>query len=105
MRKASALQPVDLMSDETWKTWQRLYIPWHNGAKNRKTWSNHHGGVPNTEIVFRIIVEEFFPEELDGGFGLEPGDAKNTLKRELSLFYTSSGLADMYSSEASEAAA
>ena len=89
---ASALGPVDVMGQETWEQWRDLYTPWYETAKARSTNRIKTGWVYNTELVFKIVVEGYRPEDLDKGFGMTSGAAYGALKAELGRFFDPHGI-------------
>lgn len=84
-----ALQPLDVMGDEIWDHYKKYYIPWYKMASvisvHRKRYAP--GAVSLAAISFRVLVEDFFPEEIDSSFGLVKGSAYRGLRAALDAYY------------------
>lgn len=87
-RKGRVLQPLDVMSDETYDLWKTCYCPWYDSLKNQTIHSSTVGPISLTGIVFRILIEEYHPDQLDNAFRFEVGMSLKILKAQLDRFST-----------------
>jgi len=93
--RSSATSPLDVMGDDLWKHHQTIFTPWCNIAS--KTSVNRRmagGGLTIAAITFKILVEDFYPEAIDKGFGLVKGTALKALKAGLSAYFSPERLVD-----------
>ena len=84
-RRTKVMQPLDVMSDDTWETYKDFFKPWITAASRRHTPRLRNGTILNSEVVHRILVEETFPAVCDQLLGLAPGAALKTLRYELKM--------------------
>ena len=88
IRRASALQPLDVMGEDTWALYQGTFVPWYNRAKEAKVGCQSTGNVTRLQIVFRVVIDEFFPEQVDKFLRLEGGTALRVVQGQLASFFT-----------------
>lgn len=83
------LQPLDVMGDDLWEHYCKVYKPWYTEASKitvtRKRFQV--GGVSIAAVAFRVLVEDFFPEEVDKGYALVQGTTYRALRAGLSAYY------------------
>lgn len=87
MRRATALQPLDVMGDDTWALYKETFVPWYTRAKEQKVGCKVTGNVTKLQIVFRVVIDEYFPEAVDKFLFLEDGTSLKVLRGQLSRFF------------------
>lgn len=88
IRRASALQPLDVMGEDTWDMYQRVFIPWYNRAKDAKVGCKVTGNVTKLQITFRVVVDEYFPEQVDKFMTLDEGTTLKVVQGQLARFFS-----------------
>lgn len=79
--RSSAAQPIDVMSEELWQHHQTIYSPWHKVASRIAVDRRTAGGdLTIAAITFKILIEDYYPEQVDGAYGLMAGKALKALK-------------------------
>lgn len=88
--RSQALGPVDVMGEELWKHHRTVFTPWQYKAARtvveRRTSTGNHLTI--AAVVFKVLVEDIYPEELDRQFALVGGTALKALKAGLDAYYT-----------------
>jgi len=87
--RGQVLSPLDVMGEELWDHYKTLYKPWYKIASQ----INIHRiraatSIKMTAITFKILVEDFWPEEVDDAFALVKGTSLRTLKAALSAYWS-----------------
>lgn len=91
-RRSQVVQPVEVMGEDIWEHYQARYKPWYRAitgvlVDRRKAGSK----LTVASLVFRILVEDVYPEELDGHFALLKGTCLKVLKLALSAYSGDAG--------------
>jgi hypothetical protein len=83
------LHPCDTMDDELWKHYKEYYQPWHD-ATNRVPIVRREAGssVSVASLVFSILVNDVYPDNVDKGYMLTKGTALRVLKKALTNYWT-----------------
>lgn len=84
------LHPLDVMGEETWQHYQEHYVPWYKKAAMISVTRRRYlsvEGLSLAGVVFKILVEDYFPEEVDKGYGLVDGMAYRALRAALTGYY------------------
>jgi len=88
--RAQALGPVDVMGESLWEHHRDIFKPWQNIASRtvvrRRTVTDNHLTI--AAVVFKVLVEDLYPEELDTHFALVKGTALRALKAGLDAYHT-----------------
>lgn len=94
--RSSAIGPVDVMGQDTWEHHQEVFGPWQAAASRVVVERRVVGGTHLTlaAVVFKVLVEDTYPEELDRHFALFGGTARKALKWGLNHYYAPERLAD-----------
>lgn len=83
------LHPLDVMGDELWEHYCKVYKPWYLVASkisiHRRRYSE--GSLSLAALVFKVLVEDFFPEEVDNMFACIQGTCYRGLRAALSSYY------------------
>jgi len=87
VKRASALQPLDVMGEETWEFYKEVFTPWYNTVKNLTISKKTTGNVKAFDIIFRIVIDEYFPDAVDSFMQLESGTALRVMKTHLGRFF------------------
>lgn len=87
LRRSSALQPMDVMGQETWDIYKDCYKPWQDRAMARTVPCKDTGNTTAFRIVYAVVIDEHFPNSVDNFMQLEPGKALSVLKHELGHFF------------------
>jgi len=83
------LLPADTMGQGLWDSHRKVYTPWYNAVKVIGIARNKTGEpVSLFQIVFAILVQDFFPETLDKHYELRPGRALRVLKLALAHYHS-----------------
>lgn len=94
--RSSALNPVDVMGQPTWDHHRDVYSPWHFAASRtiveRRTSNGEH--LTLASVVFKILVEDTYPHELDKAFALVGGTALKALKWGLTHYHNPAKVAE-----------
>jgi len=86
-KRGCAMQPLDVMGDNTWEFYQEVFIPWYQSVKDLKVNRKDTGNVTAAQIIFRVVIDEYFPEQVDAFLQLVPGTALWVMKKHLGRFY------------------
>jgi hypothetical protein len=84
----SARHPVDSMSDEFWKHYTQVYQPWYAmAAKVVVARRSGEGALVLPAIVFKVLIEDVYPDNLDHHYMLVKGTTLRYLKKGLGAYY------------------
>lgn len=81
------VQPVDSMSEATWRHHKDVYTPWITAASRTQV-DRRHGnqGVTVAAVCLKILIEDCYPEEVDRAYGLKRSQSLRALKRGLDAY-------------------
>lgn len=86
--RSQALGPVDVIGQELWQHHKTVFTPWQAKASRtvveRRTTTGTHLTV--AAVVYKVLVEDIYPEELDRAFALIAGTALRALKAGLNAY-------------------
>lgn len=92
--RGRVLSPLDVMDQSQWEDYNKIYIPWYERAKitqvDRRRGNSH---ISLAAIVFKILVDDLYPEELDSSYCLVRGSSLKALKAALSCYWSPEALA------------
>jgi hypothetical protein len=92
--RGRVVQPVDVMDQELWDHHRDVYTLWYNQAKitqvDRRRGSSH---ISLAAIVFKILIDDLYPEEMDIAYGLVRGSSLKGLKAALSAYWSPEAMA------------
>lgn len=87
--RGQALSPVDVMGDSMWEHHRDVFKPWLNKAARtvveRRTSAGMHLTI--AAVVFKVLKEDIYPEDLDTQFALIKGTTLKALKAGLDAYY------------------
>lgn len=93
-RSSQVLQPLDVMGDELYNHYRQIYSPWADAAKYVIVARlRREGNVNIAAVIFKVLIEDFYPEQIDGAFGLPKGTGLRALKHGLSHYWSPERLA------------
>lgn len=79
--RSRAQGPVDVMGEELWAHHRDIYTPWYRVATLVPVARRHAGpALTMAALVFKILVEDIYPEEADRNYALLGGTALKALK-------------------------
>lgn len=92
-QRSRALAPMDVMDEDIYQHYREYYVPWYNLAAKTKVKRQDEGNssVTLAGIVFKILVEDVYPESIDAAFALIKGTALKALKAGLSAYFNPVG--------------
>lgn len=86
--RATALGPVDVMGEGLWEHHRDVFKPWQFKASRtvvlRRTSTSNHLTI--AAVVYKVLVEDIYPAELDLHFALVGGTALKALKAGLDAY-------------------
>ncbi|HKX36995.1 MAG TPA: hypothetical protein VJM79_10085 [Rhizorhapis sp.] len=85
--RSQALGPVDVMGQDLWDHHRQTYTPWYQIASKIPV-ARRTAGLSLTVagVVFKILIEDLYPEQLDSQFALIKGTALRALKAGLTAY-------------------
>lgn len=90
--RGRVIQPIEVMGEELWTHHKTIYVPWYNAAKMVGVHQDRRRHSPAkislAAIVFKILQDDFFPEEIDNSYALPAGTALRCLKAALDGYYS-----------------
>lgn len=82
------LHPLDTMDEDLWKHYKEIYSPWYSHVLRLFIPHGKSGtGITIGSLVFRILVEDIYPEQLDATYGFKKGTAAVLCKRALRYYW------------------
>ena len=93
--KSQILQPLDVMGEKIWKHHKEIYSPWYEVAKKITIARlRGQGAISMAAIIFKVLIEDYYPDGLDEAFGLCRGDTLKAVKAGLSCYWSPEKLKD-----------
>lgn len=87
--RSQALGPVDVMGEDLWAHHRDVFKPWINKAARtvvtRRTSTGNHLSI--AAIVFKVLVDDVYPEEIDNNYALIKGTALRAVKAGLDAYH------------------
>lgn len=94
--RSQALGPVDVMGQDLWDHHREVFKPWQFAAsravvRRRSITGNN---LTIAAVVFKVLVEDMYPEDLDHHFALLGGTALKAVKAGLDAYHDPKRLTD-----------
>ena len=92
-----SLQPLDVMGDDLKKHHREIFGPWLCEAqKIRIARLRNNGNITLAAIIFKVLIEDYYPEQLDGAYGMIKGSTLNALKVGLTFYWSPEKIAPAF---------
>jgi hypothetical protein len=86
-KRSRALDPIDVMGQETWEVWRDRYSPWVVGARQRRQPTKREQGfVTHAAVVVFVLMEDYHPEQVDRTYNFRDGKSLTVIRSEMDLF-------------------